>query len=142
VTPPVALASYAAAGIANAGTMSASAQAFRMSFVSFLIPFAFAFDPRLLGDHGWGWAFIGLLSLVAGTSGWAVGLAGYLRRNLRIWERIVFAALGVGVILFPTGQLGWLIFLAALGAFYIWSLFSRAPASATPSGTAVSEGGI
>lgn len=141
VTPPVALASYAAAGIAGASTMSTSVQAFRMSFVSFLIPFAFAFDPRLLGDHGWGWAFVGLISLVAGTSGWAVGLAGFLRHKLRMWERVVFAALGVGVIVFPTGKLGWIAFLVALAAFGGWAWFGGAARASGQASRAVSQGG-
>jgi TRAP-type uncharacterized transport system fused permease subunit len=141
VTPPVALASYAAAGIAGASTMSTSAQAFRMSFVSFLIPFAFAFDPRLLGDQGWGWAFVGLISLVAGTSGWAVGLAGFLRRNLRMWERVVFASLGVGVIVFPTGKLGWIAFLVALAAFGGWAWFGGGARASGQASRAVSQGG-
>ena len=50
VTPPVALASYTAAGIAGAGSMRTSLLAFQLSLVSFLIPFAFAFDPGLLGQ--------------------------------------------------------------------------------------------
>ena len=41
VTPPVALASYTAAGIAGGGVMQTSYQAFRLSLVSFFIPFAF-----------------------------------------------------------------------------------------------------
>ena len=49
VTPPVALASFTAAGISGAGSMETGLIAFRLSLVSFLIPFAFAFDPRLLG---------------------------------------------------------------------------------------------
>ena len=112
-----------------------------MSFVSFLIPFAFAFDPRLLGDHGLGWAFIGLISLVAGTSGWAVGLAGFLHHKLRMWERFVFAALGVGVIVFPTGELGWLVFLVLLGVFGGWVWLRGAPRTSGAASRAVSEGG-
>lgn len=141
VTPPVALASYAAAGLAGARTMTTGARAFRMSLVTFLVPFAFAFDSRLLAQDGWGWALAGLVSLVAGTSGWAVGLAGFLRRNLRMWERIVFAALGAGVIVFPTGRLSWLFSLLALGAFYGWSLLLRLPGASTRGNRAVSEEG-
>ena len=48
ITPPVALASYAAAGLAKADSMKTGWYAFKLSFVLFLIPFAFAFDPALL----------------------------------------------------------------------------------------------
>ena len=48
ITPPVALASYTAAGIARADAMKTGWIAFKLSLVLFLIPFAFAFDPALL----------------------------------------------------------------------------------------------
>ena len=48
ITPPVALASYAAAGLAGASPMKTGLIAFRMSFVAFLVPFAFVVDPGLL----------------------------------------------------------------------------------------------
>ena len=53
VTPPVALAAYAAAGLARTSPWNAGWYAFQMSFVAFLIPFAFVADPSLLfaGTH-------------------------------------------------------------------------------------------
>ncbi len=117
VTPPVALASYTAAGLAGANTLKASMLAFRMSFVCFLIPFAFAFDSHLLGqDPGW-WTVAAILSLGVATALWAASLAGYLRRLLTMWERIVAAALSIGVILSPTGSTPWIFGFVTLLAF-------------------------
>ena len=48
VTPPVALAAYAAAGLARTSPWTTGWIAFQMSFVAFLIPFAFVADPALL----------------------------------------------------------------------------------------------
>ena len=50
IPPPVALASFAAAGLAKAGVMETGWHAFRLSLVLFLIAFGFAFDPLLLGQ--------------------------------------------------------------------------------------------
>ena len=120
VTPPVALASYAAAGLAGASTMTTSLEAFRLSFVSFLIPFAFVFDPRLLADGSSLWVLAAFASLAVATAGWAVALAGWLRRRLNALERCLLAAGAVATILLPTGTLGWLLALAALGGIFAW----------------------
>ncbi len=48
ITPPVALASFAAAGIAESDSMKTGIEAFRLSFAAFLIPFAFVYNPALI----------------------------------------------------------------------------------------------
>lgn len=115
VTPPVALASYASAGLAGAHTMRTSMLAFRMSFVCFLIPFAFVFDPRLLAQGQSWWTLAAFLSMMVATGAWAVSLAGYLNRPLGWAFRVMFGASAVGVILSPTGTSWWWYALAALG---------------------------
>ena len=78
VTPPVALASYAAAGISGGSAMRTSARAFQLGLVCFLIPFAFAFEPELLGRGELSAVLISGLSMLIGTAGWAVALGGLL----------------------------------------------------------------
>jgi len=116
VTPPVALASYASAGLAGAHTMRTSMLAFRMSFVCFLIPFAFVYDPRLLAQGKSWWTLAAFLSMMVATAAWAIALAGYLNRPLGWMFRVLFGAAAVGVILSPTGTAWWWYALAALGA--------------------------
>lgn len=48
ITPPVALAAFAAASIAKANPMGISLTAVRLALIGFLVPFAFAFNPSLL----------------------------------------------------------------------------------------------
>ncbi len=114
VTPPVALASYAAAGLAGAHTMRTSMLAFRMSFVCFLIPFAFVFDPRLLAQGPSWWTLAAFLSMMLATAAWAISLAGYFMRPLGWPLRFGFGAAAAGVILSPTGTAWWWYTLAAL----------------------------
>jgi TRAP-type uncharacterized transport system fused permease subunit len=123
VTPPVALASFASAGLAGASPMTTGWIAFRLSLVLFLIPFGFAFDPAVLG-HGSAWLIaLAALSIGAATSAWAAGLVGYGSRPLHPAERWAYAAAGVAIILLPTGSMAW---AAAMGAFLLlvlWTLF-------------------
>jgi TRAP transporter 4TM/12TM fusion protein len=53
VTPPVALAAFAAAPIANAGAMSTAVEATRLALPGFVIPFAFVYNPALLLGTGY-----------------------------------------------------------------------------------------
>ena len=48
ITPPVALASFAAAGMAQAGPWKASWIALKMGLATFIVPFMFFYAPVLL----------------------------------------------------------------------------------------------
>lgn len=136
VTPPVALASYAAAGLAGAHTMRTSMLAFRMSFVCFLIPFAFVFDPRLLAQGQSLWTLAAFLSMMLATGAWAVALVGFLNRGLGWFLRILFAAGAVGVILAPTGSAPWWWALVGLSVLFlvVWFVNRRRPPTPVQSG--------
>lgn len=80
VTPPVALAAYAAAGIARSNLWTTGWMAFVIAIPGFLIPYAFVFDQGLLleGDalhiaRVIATATIGVLGLSAATGGYAFG---------------------------------------------------------------------
>jgi TRAP transporter 4TM/12TM fusion protein len=128
VTPPVALASYAAAGLAGASPMRTSLIAFRMSFVSFLIPFAFVIDDGLLFEGPWHKALIASLGLLLSTAVWAIGLIGYFVRPLAWGDRALLMLCGLVAILAPTASLLWLISVGAAAAFLglnrMWPRFS------------------
>ncbi|MDE0105336.1 MAG: TRAP transporter fused permease subunit [Bryobacterales bacterium] len=125
VTPPVALASYTAAGIAGGGTLRTSVYAFRLSLVSFLIPVALAFDPMLLGEGSLGWVAAAFVSLVAATLAWAAAVVGYWNGSLRVGERLWCGASGAAVVLAPTGTAHWLGSLAVLAAAWLWLVLRR-----------------
>jgi len=50
ITPPVALASYAAAGISGANAMETSVASFRIGLAAFIVPFMFFYNSALLMD--------------------------------------------------------------------------------------------
>jgi len=125
ITPPVALASYAAAGIAGADSMKTGWLAFKLSLVLFLIPFAFAFDPSLLWDgpaHLIAFAFI---SMMAATFSWAVFLEGYLNGAIGWAERLANGVASLAVIFAPTGSLWWGAGCAAIVVLAGWAFVFR-----------------
>ena len=124
VTPPVALASYAAAGISGGSAIKTSMNAFRLGLVCFLIPFAFAFDPRLLGQGDLlGIAAAGL-ALLLGTAGWAVALVGYWLRPLRASERLLTGSAAAAAICLPFGAAPWAWATGILALAGLWLVLS------------------
>lgn len=82
ITPPVAMSSYVAAGIAGAGQTRTSLIAMKLGLTGFIIPFFFLDNPLLLyaSDHGtlrtlWAAASacLGVSALAAGLQGWLLG---------------------------------------------------------------------
>jgi TRAP transporter 4TM/12TM fusion protein len=92
VTPPVALAAFAAAPIAEADPFETGLEATRLSIAGFIIPFMFVFHPELLLVVD-GFSFGGLvwtiLIFAAATWGIATALSGWEFRRLPIWQRLV-----------------------------------------------------
>ena len=102
VTPPVALAAYAAAPIAGSRPLETAVQSLLISLVGFLIPFVFAFNPSLLivesFDVG---AFLWVIArLMAAVWMIATSFAGYdMRGRIGIVFRIARFAAGIVVLL-------------------------------------------
>ena len=80
ITPPVALASYAAAGISGANPMATSVASFKIGISAFIVPFMFFYNSALLMDGTWIevirallTATFGVFLLSSGVQGWWVG---------------------------------------------------------------------
>ncbi|MDX1457066.1 MAG: TRAP transporter fused permease subunit [Marinobacter sp.] len=80
ITPPVALASYAAAGISGANAMETSVASFRIGLAAFIVPFMFFYNSALLMDAGLFeiaralvTATFGVYLLAGAVQGWFVG---------------------------------------------------------------------
>jgi TRAP transporter 4TM/12TM fusion protein len=80
ITPPVALAAYAAAGIAGTDPMKTGVEAFRLGIAAFIVPFMFIYSPQLLMvgspvEIGIAvvTASIGIYLLAASVQGWFAG---------------------------------------------------------------------
>ena len=102
VTPPVALAAYAASSIAGTSIMPTALAAFRFALVGFTLPFMFVYRPELLllsstGEPaGWLTVLIPVGMATLGVTCFAAGIAGQLRSPLALGLRLtVFAAAGL-----------------------------------------------
>ncbi|MEO1563231.1 MAG: TRAP transporter fused permease subunit [Pseudomonadota bacterium] len=91
ITPPVALASYAAAGISGANPMETSVASFKIGIAAFIVPFMFFYNSALLMEGTWFeiaraalTAFVGVFLLSSGVQGWFMGTRSvwYLRLGL------------------------------------------------------------
>jgi TRAP transporter 4TM/12TM fusion protein len=102
VTPPVALAAYAASSIAGTKIMPTAFAAFRFALVGFTLPYMFVYRPELLllsntGEPlGWLAVLAPLSIAILGVTCFAAGIAGQLRNPLPLGLRLaVFAAAGL-----------------------------------------------
>jgi TRAP-type uncharacterized transport system fused permease subunit len=88
ITPPVALAVYAGAGLAGSNIWKTGFVAVRIGAPGFIIPFMFAYSPSLLwiGD---GWTiFLSVVTATVGIVMLAGGMIGWFLRETSIIERI------------------------------------------------------
>lgn len=99
ITPPVALAAYAGAGIAGANSMKTGVQAFKLAIAAFIVPYIFAIDPSLIlvkeivGNQIVFLPIISalpmIISAVIGIVCLAGAVEGYLLDHCKIYERIL-----------------------------------------------------
>jgi len=91
ITPPVALASYAAAGISGANPMETSVASFKIGIAAFIVPFMFFYNSALLMEGAWFevlraglTAVVGVFLLSSGVQGWFMGgrAAWFIRAGL------------------------------------------------------------
>lgn len=127
ITPPVALASYAAAGISGSNPMETSVASFKIGISAFVVPFMFFYNSAILMDGTWFeviraaiTATFGVFLLSAGVQGWFMGgrTAWFLRVGL------------VAAALFMI-EGGWITDIIGVGAavaiFFVQKVFHPSP---------------
>jgi TRAP-type uncharacterized transport system fused permease subunit len=97
ITPPVALAVFAAAGLAKANMWASGFAAMRAAAPAYIVPFMFVYEPMLLlvvKDWGAQWHQVVLASATAivGVVCLASSLHGWLLALLPTWQRILLFA--------------------------------------------------
>ncbi len=99
ITPPVAIGAFAAANLSGADPMQTGYSAMRFSWLAFVIPFVFVASPSLLLDGQPLVVALDILGVLAAARLISMAIIGYANRRLRLWERVVFTAMGVCAIL-------------------------------------------
>jgi TRAP transporter 4TM/12TM fusion protein len=87
VTPPVALAAYAAAGIAGGTPVRTAVTALSLAITGFVVPFMFVYGPPLLMDGGFLPVILAFATAAIGVAALAGAVIGFVRAPLRVWER-------------------------------------------------------
>jgi TRAP transporter 4TM/12TM fusion protein len=110
ITPPVALAVFAAASLAKANIWTTGWAAVRAGAPAYIVPFMFVYEPALLTIGDWTDTLSGTLAATLGVILLAGGLFGYLVRPASLWQRgvLIVAAL---LLIKP----GWITDLIGLG---------------------------
>jgi TRAP-type uncharacterized transport system fused permease subunit len=119
ITPPVALAAYAAASMAGADPFKTGNTAFRLGMAKALVPFVFVYAPSMLiVTKGFTWFafFETIIGCLVGIVLLAAALTGFARTAFHAWER---GLIGLGGLLlmapgWRTGVIGVLIAAPAL----------------------------
>lgn len=89
ITPPVAIASYAAAGIAKADPWKTGLTAFRLGIVAFIIPYMFVYKPSLLFIGDIDGVALSVVTAIIGVIALATSIVGWIKIKVTIAERIV-----------------------------------------------------
>lgn len=121
ITPPVAVAAYAASSIAEANPLAIAVRAVRLASAAFVIPFAFIFRPELLGQGSALDIALAVLPAALGVVGIAAASEGYLAGLLHAWQRLCLAVGGILLLLpgIATDVAGFAVFILALNQVLI-----------------------
>lgn len=132
ITPPVALAAYAASGLAGAPPMKIGWSAVSLALSAFIVPFIFVYQPAILGQGNLWNVLWACTTALIGVTAVSAGTVGLLRAPLNTVERVVLASGGLCLI-FPgiiTDTIGIVVFAVILCLSHLRHKASRAPAAA------------
>jgi TRAP-type uncharacterized transport system fused permease subunit len=99
ITPPVCIASYAAATIGKTDPIRTGWEGMRLCSIAYIIPFLFVFSPSLLLYGHWSIVTLSVATAVIGSILLGVGLVGYLFRPLGGVKRALFLIAAVALLI-------------------------------------------
>jgi len=89
ITPPVAMAVYAAAGISGSNLWKTGLEAMRIGATGFIVPFMFVYGPSLLIMGSTGDIMTTIISASIGVVVLSAGLMGWLLKEATLLERVI-----------------------------------------------------
>ena len=123
VTPPVALAAFAGAGIAGASPSKVGWTAARLASAGFLIPFIWIYSPALIAQGSVGEVLWALVTATVGIIALACAVQGYMLKTTNVLQRLLLFVVAFGLIKpgFLTDIVGFTLFIVV----YLWQRFQR-----------------
>ncbi|MCM3573103.1 TRAP transporter permease [Mesobacillus subterraneus] len=119
ITPPVALAAFAAAGVSGGEPLRTGVNSAKLAIAAFIIPYMFVLSPELLMiDTTWTYLIWVVFTAISGMLAIGAGIIGYWLRKLFWWERVLGIVGGI-MLIYPEGMtdiigLGLFVLLVAL----------------------------
>ncbi|HRK18400.1 MAG TPA: TRAP transporter permease [Hyphomicrobiaceae bacterium] len=130
ITPPVALAVYAASGLAKSDIWKTGWSAVKVGAAGFIVPFMFVYEPALLMIGDWPTIIHASITATAGCLLLAAGLAGFLIGPANMLQRALLV-IGAFALVVP-GLVTDIIGAVTCGTVILWQLAERKKAQ--PSG--------
>lgn len=119
VTPPVALAAYAGAGIAGANPMRCGVIAAKLAIAAFIVPYIFVLAPELLMINATTLTIAySALTAIIGMWGVSMAMIGFCQNALNSLQRVLFMAGGICMII--PGHITDIIGVVCLIAAFMW----------------------
>lgn len=106
-TPPIALAAFAAASIAQSDPMRTAVHSMRFGAAKYIVPFLFVFSPALLLKGGLGDVALATLTAVVGAVLLGMAMTGYFVREIG-WLKRVFLGVAAVSLLIPAAGKGFI----------------------------------
>lgn len=103
ITPPVALAAFAAATITKENPMSTGVAAMRTGWAAFFIPFIFVASPALLFEGELDSTLLAFALSIIGVGAVTIGIVGFWSTTLKMSQRILFIVAGLIALPFNLG---------------------------------------
>ncbi|MCE7029969.1 TRAP transporter permease [Jiella avicenniae] len=134
ITPPVALASFAAANIAGASSWATSIESMKLAWPAYIVPFLFIFSPALTFDGTWLQVVWTLATAILGIYMVTAAIVGFFRRDLNMGERAAIGVAGV-LALMPAGLMPGFIWTDVVGVIGFGALCALIRPSASAEGS-------
>jgi TRAP transporter 4TM/12TM fusion protein len=124
ITPPVAVAAFAAAALGGTDPMRTGYAAMRFGWMAFVIPFLFVFSGTLLLRGNLVYIFIDVATAVAGIWFVSASVIGFTTRTVGMSYRLICAVAGLALLI-PVGALAWGHYINIGGGCIAVMLFFR-----------------
>jgi TRAP transporter 4TM/12TM fusion protein len=103
-TPPIALAAFAAASIAQSDPMRTAVHAMRFGVVKYIVPFLFVFSPVLLLKGNFGDIVLGTITAIVGAVFLGMAITGYCIRDLGPIKRLLLVVAALLLLIPAAGK--------------------------------------
>ncbi|WP_338753119.1 TRAP transporter permease [Bacillus sp. FJAT-52991] len=130
ITPPVALAAFAAAGVSGGEPIRTGIQSAKLAIAAFIIPYVFVLSPQLLMIDTTPWQLVWVVfTALSGMIAIGAGIIGFWMRKLQWWERFFSIIAGL-LLIYPeriSDVTGLILFVALLMVQLFWKRDENKP---------------